>query len=126
MVMLFGGVEILSESLPQWVAQEIKDARWEYIGHWKYSGYILDLYPRERLVDVQFYDRLPEGRYIATLEVLENYPMDSLQKGIAYVFEFKVFSAGLSERLSTFLKDHYSMNLKTIYRFELMSVESLG
>lgn len=115
----------MSESLPDWVAQEIKDAGWRYTETWKYSGYILDISAKDGRIDVQFYDRLPEGRYIATLDLPKNYPSDSLKVGEAYVFEFKVFKADLSEKLTTYLGQHYSVFLKTIYRFEFLSVEDI-
>ena len=115
----------MSETLPDWMAQEIKDAEWRYTETWKYSGYILDLSARDRRVDVQFYDRLPEGRYIATLDLPGNYPIDRLKMGEAYIFEFKVFKADLSGKLATYLEEHYSVSLKTIYRFELITVLDL-
>ena len=112
-------------TFPRWAAEEIAKASWSYLDTWRYTGYILDIDVKGGRIDVQFYDRLPEGRYIATLDVDSNLLKD-LVKGEAYMFEFRVFRAGLSSRLIEFLKKEYSLDMDAIYRFELLSAERLG
>ena len=77
-------------------------------------------------MDVQFYERLPEGRYIVTLDVPMEMHLDSLKTGEAYLFELKVFKAQLTKNLTDFLKEKYQVAMDEIYRFELNAFESLA
>ncbi len=92
---------------------------------WEGSGYILDINKTERKIDVQFYEKLPEGRYIATLEVPKDADMESFELAKVYLFKFKAFKATLSQKVVTFLKEKYSLQMDNIYRFELSSLEKL-
>lgn len=115
----------MSEGFPRWAAQEIASAAWQYHDTWEGSGYILDLYRAERRVDVQFYERLPEGRYIATLDVPQGVDLNGLLIGKPYLFQFRVYRAALSERLRSFLGSRYSVAMDALYRFELGAFQAL-
>jgi len=111
--------------LPKWVAEEISRAEFIYVGTVKYTGYPLDIDSANRKVDVQFYDRLPDGRYIATLDVLDAALLNGVEKGQIYIFSIKVYEAPLSEKLMKFLSEEYSVSIEKIYRFELESLEKM-
>lgn len=115
----------MSENLPKWVAEEIKNAQFAASEEWEGSGYILDINKDQGKIDVQFYEKLPEGRYIATLELPSKFNADSLQLGYVYMFKFKAFKASLSEKVATFLKEKFDLAMDSIYRFELSSAERL-
>ncbi|HVB12312.1 MAG TPA: hypothetical protein VNE86_04205 [Nitrososphaerales archaeon] len=115
----------MSESLPKWVAEEIKDVKFGKEEDWEGSGYILDINKEAKKIDVQFYEKLPEGRYIATLELPEKFDADSLELGKVYMFKFKAFKATLSDKVTEFLKEKFNVVMDAIFRFELASVERL-
>ena len=114
-----------TESIPKWVTQEIQNAAFKEDEEWTGSGYILDINSKDRRIDVQFYEKLPEGRYIATLDVPKSVEIDKLELALVYMFKFKAFKATLSEKVVTFLKEKYSLQMENIYRFELESLERL-
>ena len=68
------------ESIPNWVAQEIQHAEFKESEDWSGSGYILDINKEQRKIDVQFYEKLPEGRYIATLDLPKDINPESLER----------------------------------------------
>ncbi len=117
--------EIGVAGFPKWVAEEISKAEFTYVGTVKYTGYPLDIDLANRRIDVQFYDRLPDGRYIATLDVPDAALLNDVEKAEIYLFSIKIYEAPLSEKLKKFLSDEYSINLEKIYRFELESVEKM-
>jgi hypothetical protein len=115
----------MSENLPKWVAEEIRDVKFGNGDDWEGSGYILDINKEARKIDAQFYEKLPEGRYIATLELPEKFNADSLELGLVYMFKFRAFKASLSEKVTKFLKEKFNLSMDSIYRFELTSAERL-
>lgn len=115
----------MNNSFPRWAAEEISKASWRFHDTWEGSGYVLEINEKARQIDVQFYDRLPEGRYIATLDLPSKFDIHSLEMGEAYVFQFKVFQAPLSPQLVSFLAQEYSVKLDSLYRFELATASAL-
>ncbi len=115
----------MSEGLPKWVAEEIKTAKFGKPEEWEGSGYILEANKEQQKVDVQFYEKLPEGRYIATLELPDKFNADSLELGLVYLFKFNTFKAVLPEKVTKFLKEKFDLVMDSIYRFELVSAERL-
>jgi hypothetical protein len=115
-----------TEEIPKWVAEEIKNAKFDHEEEWSGSGYILDVNKEARKIDVQFYEKLPEGRYIATLDLPESIDPNSLELAVVYLFRFKAFRASLNPKVVSFLKEKYSVNMDSIYRFELKSFEKMG
>ena len=114
-----------TDSLPKWIAEEIREAKFDSEEEWTGSGYILDINKKAAKIDVQFYEKLPEGRYIATLDLPSKFDIDSLELAVVYMFKFKSFKASLSEKAVTFLKEKYGLAMDGIYRFELISLEKL-
>jgi hypothetical protein len=114
-----------TESIPKWVAEEIQNAKFTEPEEWSGSGYLLDINKGDKRVDVQFYDKLPDGRYIATLDIPPQVDVETLELAIVYMFRFKAFKASLSEKVVSFLKEKYALDMQAIFRFELESVEKL-
>ena len=114
-----------TENLPKWVAEEIRNAKFDQEEEWSGSGYVLDINRDEKKIDVQFYEKLPEGRYIATLDLSPEVNPESLELAIVYMFKFKASKATLSAKVVTFLKEKYNVDMNSIYKFELLSAEKL-
>jgi len=114
-----------TDNLPKWVAEEIRNAKFDSEDEWSGSGYILEINKEEKKVDVQFYEKLPEGRYIATLDLSPDLNVDTLDLGVIYMFKFKSAKASLSPKVVTFLKEKYSLAMDSVYKFELLSAEKL-
>ncbi|MEM1994595.1 MAG: hypothetical protein QXW32_03850 [Nitrososphaerales archaeon] len=110
---------------PKWAAEEISKANFTYVETVKYSGYPLDIDSEKKRVDVQFYDRLPDGRYIATLDVPDAKLLDGVEKAEVYIFSVKVYEASLSDRLKKLLSEEYGVSIDKMYKFELESIERM-
>jgi len=119
------GIIMATENLPKWVAEEIRDAKFDQGEEWSGSGYVLDINKDEKKVDVQFYEKLPEGRYIATLDLPSDFNLESLELALVYMFKFKASKAVLAPKVVTFLKEKYNVEMDSIYKFELISLEKL-
>jgi hypothetical protein len=113
------------DEFPKWAAEEVSKAKLEQAGEIKQSGYILEIDEKARRLDVQFHDRLPEGRYIATLELSDGISPSSLKMATNYLFQVKVFKANLSERLVKFLYDSYKVKVDAVHRYVLTGLEEL-
>ncbi len=114
-----------TENLPKWVAEEIRNAKFDQDEEWSGSGYILDINKDEKKIDVQFYEKLPEGRYIATLDLSPEVNVDALELAMVYMFRFKASKATLAPKVVSFLKEKFNLDMDSIYKFELLSVEKL-
>lgn len=115
----------MTESFPRWAAEEISKANYELHNTWQGTGYIPEINEKERQVDVQFYERLPEGRHIATLGLPSTFDIHSLKMGEASLFRFKIYRASLSPQLVDFLAQRYSVRMDSLYWFELASASTL-
>lgn len=113
------------DEFPKWAAEEVSKAKLEQAGGIKQSGYILEIDEKGRRIDVQFHDRLPEGRYIATLELSDRISPSSLKMATNYLFQVKVYEANLSERLVKFLYDSYKVKVDAVHRYVLTGLEEL-
>jgi hypothetical protein len=114
-----------TENVPKWVADEIRNAKFDHEEEWSGSGYILDINKEEKKVDVQFYEKLPEGRYIATLDLSPDLNPETLELAIVYLFKFKALKASLDPKVVTFLKEKFALEMDSVYKFELLSLEKL-
>ena len=112
-------------SFPRWVAEEISRVEFTYLDTVNYTGFPLDIDSANRRVDVQFYEKLPDGRYIATLDVPDAALLNGVEKGQIYIFTIKVYEAPLSEKLKKFLSDEYGVSIEKICKFELESLEKM-
>ena len=116
----------MSKEFPQWIAEEISSADIKHVDTIKSTGYILDISKKELKMDVQFYDKLPNGGYITTLELKEPINTKNFKVGDAFIFELKVHSANLSKKVKDFLKENYSVQMEDFYNFELVATEEFN
>jgi len=113
------------DEIPEWVTDEIQNAKFKKPEEIKSSGYILEFYYEDNKVDVQLYDAVEDGRHIVTMDVAKGIKMDDLLKGEVYEFIFDQHKAPLSKKVSEFLEKEKEIEMKAIYQFELKSLELL-
>ncbi|MFC1755504.1 hypothetical protein ACFL96_19290 [Thermoproteota archaeon] len=116
----------MPKTLPNWVAEEISDSKWEVVDTFNGSGYFLDLNLKEKNADIQFYETLPGGRYIINADVPNTLKMDEYKKGDVYVFSIKIFKSVLSDKVKEFLAEQYQTNMEDINKYELISAEAIS
>ena len=115
------------EDVPEWVTEEIQNAKFAKPKQIKKSGYILEFYYEDDKMDVQLYDPVEDGRHIVTMDVTEKkkIKMDDLVKGEVYEFVFEQHKAALSKKCSEYLKKEKELEMDAIYQFGLKSLELL-
>jgi hypothetical protein len=111
------------DSIPEWVTDEIQNAKFKKPEELKQSGYILEFYYDDNKIDVQLYDGVEDGRHIVTMDVAKNIKIDDLLKGEVYEFIFEQHKAPLSKKVAEFLEKEKEIEMKAIYQFELKSLE---
>ena len=115
----------MGDEFPKWAAEEISKAKPVEAGEIKQTGCILEINEKGRRIDVQFYDQLPAGNYISTLELAESIPVTSLKMATNYMFQVKVYKANFSEKLVKFLHDNYQVHMNAVHRYVLTALEEL-
>jgi len=113
------------DEIPEWVTDEIQNAKFKKPEEFKKQGYILEFYYEDNKVDVQLYDGVEDGRHIVTMDVSKKIKMDDLLKGEVYEFVFDQHKAPLSKKTSEFLEKEKEIEMKAIYQFDLKSLELL-
>ena len=113
------------EEIPEWVTDEIQNAKFKKPEELKKSGYILEFYYEDNKIDVQLYDAVDDGRHIITMDVPKKIKIDDLLKGEVYEFVFDQHKAPLSKKVSEYLEKEKEIEMKAIYQFELKSLELL-
>ena len=111
------------DEIPEWVTDEIQNAKFKKPVEIKSSGYILEFYYDDNKVDVQLYDSVEDGRHIVTMDVAKGIKIDDLLKGEVYEFVFDQHKAPLSKKVSEFLEKEKEIEMKAIYQFDLKSLE---
>lgn len=111
------------DEIPEWVSEDIKNAKFGSPVEQKQTGYILELYDADNKMDVQLYEPVEDGRHIVTMDLLEG--TEDLEKGVVYEFVFNQYKAPLNSKVSEYLKEEKEIDMTAIYRFELKSVERL-
>lgn len=112
------------DDIPDWVTDEIKNAKFKKPQEIKKSGYILEFYYEDNKIDVQLYDAVEDGRHIVTMDVVgKNIKIDDLLKGEVYEFVFDQHKAPLSKKVSEFLEKEKEIEMKALYQFDLKSLE---
>lgn len=118
----------MNEGLPKWAEDEINamsEESFKVIDKWEGTGYFLDIDEKNRKVDIQFYEKLPIGKHIITVEVPENIDISKFMKGFVYMYKVNVLKADFSERLREYLKENLNVDMDGMYRFALDSAEML-
>lgn len=113
------------DEIPEWVTDEIQNAKFGKPKEMRRQGYILEFYYEDGKVDIQLYDPVEDGRHIVTMDVLKGIKIDGLLKGEVYEFVFAQQKAPLSKKASEFLENEKGIDMKAIYQFELKSLELL-
>ena len=115
----------MGDEFPRWAAEEISKAKLVEAESIKQTGYILETDEKGRKIDVQFYDQLPEGRYIVTLELDQKINLLSLKIAANYMFDVKVYKANLSGKLVKLLWETYKVKMDSVHRYVLTGLEEL-
>ena len=111
------------DAVPEWVTDEIQNAKFKKPIEMKKTGYILEFYYEDNKIDVQLYDGLEDGRHIVTMDVVKEIKIDGLLKGEVYEFIFDQNKAPLSKKVTEFLEKEKEIEMSAIYQFKLKSLE---
>jgi len=111
------------DEIPDWVTDEIQNAKFEKPEELKKTGYILEFYDADNKIDVQLYDPVEDGRHIVTMDLPKKTKIKDLEKGTVYEFSFDQHKAPISKKVSEYLEKEIEIN--AIYQFELKSLELL-
>ncbi len=113
------------DEIPDWVSDEIQNAKFKKPEEMKKSGYILEFYDADNKIDVQLYDPVEDGRHIVTMDLVKEIKIDDLVKGEVYEFVFDQHKAPISKKVSEYLEKEKEIEMNAIYQFELKSLELL-
>lgn len=118
----------MSGELPKWAEDEINSitgSSFKVADTWEGTGYFLEIDEKDRKADIQFYEKLPIGKHIVTIEIPKSMKIEDLMKGSVYGYKVKALKAPLSNKLVKFLKENLNLNMDGVYRFQLESVQLL-
>ncbi|MBM3896862.1 MAG: hypothetical protein FJ360_03905 [Thaumarchaeota archaeon] len=115
----------MTKDIPEWVTDEIQNAKFGKPQSVSRTGYILDIYEQDNKIDAQLYESVEDGRYIITLDLSKKIKPSELQKGVVYEFSFDVFKAPLGKKVIEFLKKEKEIEMEAIYQFELKELKLL-
>ncbi len=113
------------DDIPDWVSDEIQNAKFEKPEELKKTGYVLEFYDTDNKIDVQLYDPVEDGRHIITMDLPKKIKIKDLEKGTVYEFIFDQHKAPLSKKVSEYLEKEKEIDMNAIYQFELKSLELL-
>lgn len=113
------------EDIPEWVSNDIQNAKFEKPVSQTKTGYILEIYEKDGKIDTQLYDPVEDGRHIVTMDVSKNIKLTNLERGVVYEFLFDTMKASLSKKVVEYLKKEKEIEMNAIYQFELKSIELL-
>jgi hypothetical protein len=111
------------DELPDWIIDEIKNAKFQKPEPITRTGYILEVYDADKKIDAQLYEAVEDGRHIITLDLPKNIETADCQKGVVYEFNFNLLKAPLSKKVVEFLKKEKDLDMPAIYQFELQKME---
>ncbi len=111
------------DEIPDWVTDEIQNAKFKKPEELKKTGYILEFYDADNKIDVQLYDSVEDGRHIVTMDLPKK--IKDLEKGTVYEFIFDQHKAPISKKVSEYLEKEKEIDMTAIFRFELKSLELL-
>ncbi len=113
------------DEIPDWVTDEIQNAKFKKPEELKKSGYILEFYDADNKIDVQLYDPVEDARHIVTMDMPKKTKTKDLEKGSVYEFIFDQHKAPISKKVSEYLEKEKEIEMNAIYQFELKSLELL-
>ena len=110
------------DDIPEWVTDEIKNAKFGKPEQLTRNGYVLEVYDKDNKIDAQFYDSVEDGRTIVTLDLSKKIKMNELEKGVVYEFKFDSLKAPLDKKVIEYLKTEKDLEMDAIYQFELTEI----
>jgi len=113
------------DDIPDWVSDEIQNAKFQKPEQLTRTGYILEIYNSDNKMDAQLYDPVEDGRHIVTMDLPKKIKPSELEKGVVYEFTFDQHKAPLSKKVSEYLQKEKEIDMAAIYQFELKSLELL-
>ncbi|MDH3677012.1 MAG: hypothetical protein OEQ12_01775 [Nitrosopumilus sp.] len=113
------------DEIPDWVSDEIQNAKFKKPEEVKKTGYILEIYDADNKIDTQLYDPVEDGRHIVTMDLPKKIKSSDLEKGVVYEFTFDQHKAPLSKKVTEYLKKEKEIEMAAIYQFDLKSLELL-
>ena len=113
------------DDIPEWVSDEIQNAKFKKPEELKRTGYILEIYEADNKMDAQLYDPVEDGRHIVTLDLPKKIKPKDLERGVVYEFTFDQHKAPLSKKVTEYLQKEKEIEMAAIYQFELKSLELL-
>lgn len=113
------------DDIPDWVSDEIQNAKFGKPKKLKRSGYILEIYEQDNKIDTQLYDPVEDGRHIVTMDLGKKIKIAELERGVVYEFAFDQHKAPLSKKVTEYLQKEKEIDMAAIYQFELKSLELL-
>jgi len=111
------------DELPDWVLDEIRNAKFAKPEPITRTGYILEVYDDDKKIDAQIYEAVEDGRHIVTLDLPKNIKPDDCQKGVVYEFNFDLLKVSLGKKVVDFLKNEKEIEMPAIYQFALQKME---
>ena len=111
------------DGIPDWVTDEIQNAKFKKPKKLKISGYVLEMYQEDNKIDTQLYEPVEDGRQIVTMNLSEKIKISELEKGLVYEFTFEEHKAPLSKKVSEFLEKEKEIEMNAIYDFKLKSIK---
>ena len=113
------------DEIPEWVTDEIQNAKFKKPEELKKQGYILEFYYEDNKIDVQLYDPVEDGRHIVTMDLPKKIKASDLERGVVYEFTFDQHKAPLSKKVTEYLQKEKEIEMAAIYQFDLKSLELL-
>lgn len=110
------------DELPDWVLDDIKNAKFAKPEPLIRMGYILEIYESDKKIDAQLYEAVEDGRHIVTLDLPKNVKASECQTGIVYEFGISMLKAPLTKKTIEFLKKEKEVEMSAIYQFELQKL----
>jgi len=113
------------DDIPDWVSDEIQNAKFQKPEQITRTGYILDIFKSDNKIEAQLYDPIEDGRHIVLMDLPKKIKPAELEKGVVYEFIFDQHKAPLSKKVSEYLQKEKEIEMDAIYQFELKSLELL-
>ncbi len=113
------------DEIPEWVSDEIQNAKFKKPEELKRTGYILEIYEPDNKLDAQLYDPVEDGRHIVTMDLPKKIKPSDLERGVVYEFTFNQHKAPLSKKVTEYLQKEKEIEMAAIYQFDLKSLELL-
>lgn len=110
------------DELPDWVLDDIKNAKFAKPEPLTRMGYILEVYEADKKIDAQLYEAVEDGRHIVTLDLPKNVKASECQTGAVYEFGINMLKAPLAKKTIEFLKKEKEIEMSAIYQFELQKL----